>query len=119
MRSWPHRLILWSAYLLTFGVLAYLLWRGWSYYTTPLLERPRHPDYWMLKPGGSLGHGLGVVGAGLMVLMQVYTLRKRLPSDWRSNRPKVFVGQAAELECVNGQRCGLEFESTSVESEQL
>jgi putative flippase GtrA len=87
MRYLPHRVILFSAYLLTVGLLVYLAWRGWSYYGTPLLERPRHPDYWLLKPGGSLGHTLGVVGASLMTIMHAYSLRKR----WS------FLGRAGRL----------------------
>lgn len=57
--------------------VAWLLARGWSYYFTPLIERPRHPDYWLLKPGGTWGRMYGIVGAGLMVAMLSYTVRKR------------------------------------------
>ena len=69
--------ILVAAYAATFAGLTYLTWRGFSYYSTPLLDRPRHPDYWLLKPGGSLGHAFGVTGAALMTLMHLYSLRKR------------------------------------------
>ncbi len=77
MRSWLHRLLLWLVYLSTFAVLGYLAWRGGSYYSAPLLERPRHPDYWLLKPGGSLGHAFGIIGSSLMTVMHLYSLRKR------------------------------------------
>ena len=50
---------------------------GRSYYATPLVERPHHEDFWELKPGGSRGHALGVTGASLMVLMLLYSVRKR------------------------------------------
>ena len=80
MRSTLHRLILLLVYLSTLSGLAFLAWRGWSYYSAPLLERPRHPDYWLLKPGGSLGHAFGIIGASLMTVMHVYSLRKR--SAW-------------------------------------
>jgi hypothetical protein len=79
MRSWPHRVILLLAYLLTLSLVAYFGWKGWSYYSAPLLARPRHSDYWLLKPGGTMGHTFGVIGASLMTVMHVYTLRKRLP----------------------------------------
>ncbi len=91
MRSWPHRVVLSSAYLLTLGLLGYLAWRGWSYYGTPLLERPRHTDYWLLKPGGSLGHAFGVIGASLMTIMHLYTLRKRWSLLRRAGRLSIWL----------------------------
>jgi hypothetical protein len=65
-------------YLASAGVLLFLLWSGSSYYETPLQARPRHPGYWTWKPGGSTGLMLGVVGSSMMVLMLVYSLRKRV-----------------------------------------
>ena len=55
------------------------LLHGWSYYATPLEERPFHPLYESLKPTGLVGHGYGVVGS-LMILVGValYSSRKRL-----------------------------------------
>ncbi|MEW6410932.1 MAG: hypothetical protein AB1483_00505 [Candidatus Zixiibacteriota bacterium] len=51
---------------------------GWSYYTTPYTDRPHHPDYRSLRPAGSTGVVLGIVGATMMLLMLVYSLQKRL-----------------------------------------
>lgn len=66
---------LYAVSLVGFGLLvAY----GWDYYTTPLLERPHHEQYWSLKPGGSLGRAYGVAGASMMTAMLVYSLRKRV-----------------------------------------
>ncbi len=59
------------------GILVSLAVRGWSYYSTPLIERPRHPDYWQLKPGGTWGNLYGIIGMTLMVVMHTYSLRKR------------------------------------------
>ena len=67
--------LLWSASL---AILFYLLWRGSSYYLTPVIERPRHTDYWLLKPGGTYGYLYGVAGTSLMLLMQLYSVRKRV-----------------------------------------
>jgi hypothetical protein len=55
-----------------------LLFDGYSYYTTPLTERPHHADYRELRPAGSRGLLFGIVGASMMVLMLGYTLRKRI-----------------------------------------
>ncbi len=70
---------LWAAGL---GAVAWFTWQGADYYTTPLIDRPHHPGYWMLKPGGGQGHLLGVVGSVLMVAMLLYSVRRR----WRPLR---------------------------------
>ena len=59
-------------------MVAVLAVRGFDYYTTPLLERARHVDYWRLKPGGSAGLFFGYLGAGMMTLLLLYSLRKRV-----------------------------------------
>jgi hypothetical protein len=60
--------------------IAWLLVQGASYYLTPLGERAHHPGYWDWKSGGRIGHRLGVVGTGMMILMLGYSVRKRLPA---------------------------------------
>lgn len=72
------RLALVAAYGAALAVVVWLAWDGAGYYGTTLVERPRHPEYWTLKPGGSRGHSLGVIGASLLVLMLVYSVRKRV-----------------------------------------
>lgn len=71
------KLFLAALYTVLLGLVAYLAWEGRSYYLAPLIERPRHPDYWRLKPGGSRGIAYGILGASLMVLMLGYSVRKR------------------------------------------
>ena len=56
MRLSLHRAILALGYLAGLGSLAYFAVGGLSYYLTPLIQRPRHALYWVLKPGGELGH---------------------------------------------------------------
>lgn len=65
-------------YLLSFAGVLYLALRGASYYLTPLAERPRHPEYWIFKPGGRLGLVYAATGTGAMLAMHLYSLRKRL-----------------------------------------
>lgn len=72
-----RKLVLTTIYAAALAVIALYAWEGRSYYGTPLIERPRHEDYWTLKPGGSRGHLLGIVGSSLMVTMLVYSVRKR------------------------------------------
>ena len=72
-----YRATLRACYLISFVAIAWLLVQGLSYYLTPLIERSHHPGYWDWKPGGRLGHTLGIAGSTLMVLMLGYSLRKR------------------------------------------
>ncbi len=78
MKPTAHRVVLAGCYLAGLGSVAYFAAGGLSYYLTPLIERPRHPLYWALKPGGELGHTFGVVGTLMMIVMLAYSLRKRL-----------------------------------------
>ena len=65
-------------YVAAFAVVAWLLVDGWSYYSTPFIERPHHVDYRALRPAGSRGLIYGIIGASMMILMLVYTLQKRM-----------------------------------------
>ena len=73
---WRGSLIL--LYLLSGVALAALLAAGGSFYRTPLLERAHHDGYWVWKAGGSVGHKLGIAGGSMMVLMLLYSVRKRV-----------------------------------------
>jgi hypothetical protein len=84
-------LLLGFVYLLSFAGLGYLAWSGWSYYTAPLVLRPRHSFYWALKPGGSVGYTLGVTGTFLMVVMHAYTLRRRVPALRGWGAPRTWL----------------------------
>jgi len=76
-RYQPHEVFLGGLFVVAFAILGWLTLRGWSYYSTPLIERPHHADFWRLKPGGTWGSLFGLVGTGLMVVMHTYSLRKR------------------------------------------
>lgn len=67
-----------AAYAAGLLVVCALFASGSDYYRTPLIERARHPGYWVWKAGGSLGHKLGVIGSSMMVLMLLYSVRKRV-----------------------------------------
>lgn len=57
---------------------------GWSYYRTPLRVRALHRSHAVLRPAGSVGRALGVTGAAAMLVMHLYSLRKRRPRLFRS-----------------------------------
>ena len=67
-----------SLYLLGFAAVLAVLASGSDFYRTPLLERARHDGYWQWKAGGTVGHKLGVIGSSMMVLMLLYSVRKRV-----------------------------------------
>ena len=71
------RVFLVSLYVVSFALILYFLALGSSFYRVPLVERAHHPGYWDWKSGGSIGHRLGVIGSIMMVVMLLYSVRKR------------------------------------------
>lgn len=59
---------------------------GVGYYVLPQAKRVLSPRHDELKPGGSLGITLGIVGSVLLLLMYLYPLRKRW--KWLSKKGK-------------------------------
>ncbi|MCZ7601315.1 MAG: hypothetical protein M5R37_00475 [Melioribacteraceae bacterium] len=56
-----------------------LIYNGFDYYTTSLEERFFNPSHTSLKPSGSVGHGLGIIGSLMMLIgVGVYIARKRI-----------------------------------------
>ncbi len=72
-----HRYSLYLLYALTIGATIALIVVGASYYRLPLAERPDHPLQETLRPSGFIGHGVGVVGSAMMLLLLLYSWRKR------------------------------------------
>ena len=52
---------------------------GASYYMLPLEDRPYSDKYALLKPGGSVGLKLGILGTILFFIIFLYALRKAIP----------------------------------------
>jgi len=73
---WRRSLIF--IYLVSAAIVLAVLAAGADFYRTPLLERAHHDGYWQWKAGGSVGHKLGITGASMMVLMLLYSVRKRV-----------------------------------------
>jgi hypothetical protein len=73
---WRRGLIL--VHLLSAAAVLAMLTAGADFYRTPLLERAHHDGYWQWKAGGFVGHKLGIAGASMMVLMLLYSVRKRV-----------------------------------------
>jgi hypothetical protein len=71
------RSVLLILYVCSAAVFIYYLWDGLDYYLTPMMERPHLAGHQNIKPGGIRGHGLGILGTLLMILLLAYSLRKR------------------------------------------
>jgi hypothetical protein len=79
MNSPSERTVLAGFYALGFSAVGYLFWIGSSFYLAPLRERAHHDGYWTFKASGHVGHALGIVGSSMMLLMLLYSVRKRVP----------------------------------------
>lgn len=76
--GWVERVLVVLA-VLTLGVLLAFLARTGQYYLLPLWERPDSAMHPALRPSGTIGHLLGIVGATLMLVgVSLYSARKRI-----------------------------------------
>ena len=83
------RIVLRISYLLLAAAITWLLVAGIDYYSLPLDQRPHHPDFRSLRPAGTVGHGLGIVGSLQILLLLLYSLRKR----WHGLAGKGHIGR--------------------------
>ncbi|MFQ5677464.1 MAG: hypothetical protein ACE5G1_16365, partial [bacterium] len=72
-----HRSVLVMLYVSGFTLALAVAAKGVSYYTLPLTERPHDSLHRILEPGGLWGHGLGILGSAMMLLLFLYSARKR------------------------------------------
>ena len=77
-RKRPFQIFLLFLYMFSVIIYLYLVYDGWSYYTTPMLQRPHHEVYRLFKPGGLWGHGYGIIGSAMILVMLLYSARKRI-----------------------------------------
>lgn len=76
--SLVHKIYLLLLSLIVLATFAMLANTGYSFYKLPLEERAFHPLYSLLKPGGYMGHGIGIAGSLFMILgIILYMVRKR------------------------------------------
>lgn len=81
MSKTAHRIYLGTMALIVVFVTIYLAVFGKSYYNTTIEERFYHADHKLLKPSGSMGHGLGILGTVLMLIgVFGYQARKYMKS---------------------------------------
>jgi len=74
-----HKVRLWLAWLMAVGVIASLAAYGFEYYGLSMEERPLSPLHPILRPSGTIGLRLGMLGLAMYCVLFLYPIRKH----WR------------------------------------
>lgn len=77
MKISPFRILLAVLYITGGAAVLFVAWKGWDYYSLPLVLRPRSEMHALFKPGGLWGHTLGIIGSSMLILLFLYSARKR------------------------------------------
>jgi hypothetical protein len=72
-----HRLRLASAWAVSLVFILVVAAYGFDYYTLSSAERPFSPKHALLRPSGTIGIKLGMLGVGMFMLIYMYYFRKR------------------------------------------
>jgi hypothetical protein len=72
-----HRLRVFLAWMLTLAVVLVITGYGWNYYALSAAERPFSPKHQLLRPSGTIGIKLGMLGVLMFFLIYLYPLRKK------------------------------------------
>ncbi len=72
-----HRVRLALAWLAALAIVLVIAGYGWNYYTLSAAERPFSPKHDALRPSGTVGIKLGMLGVFLFFLIYLYPLRKK------------------------------------------
>ena len=84
-------------------LVGWTVWNGWDYFTTGMADRPHHPDFRDFRAAGRVGHGVGILGSFMIVLLLLYSLRKRMRVLQRAGqlpiwlRYHIFLGIAGPI----------------------
>src|SRR5712664_1172088 len=71
-----HRIRVFLAWMLALAVVLVIAGYGWNYYTLSAAQRPFSPKHQLLRPSGTIGIKLGMVGVLMFFLIYLYPLRK-------------------------------------------
>ena len=74
-----HRIRWGVAAFLAVSFLVAVALEGYSFYSLPAVERAHHEAYDQLRPSGSIGLKLGMLGGFFFLLIYLYPIRKRWP----------------------------------------
>ena len=74
--------ILFLVFMTILAVVAVAV-HGLGYYLTPVSTRHFRTDYEQMRPSGDYSHGLGILGASMIILgVSTYSTRKRMRALW-------------------------------------
>jgi hypothetical protein len=78
-----HRVfVLFLVFTSVLAIIAVAL-NGFGYYLTPIHMRHFREDYERMKPSGNYSHGLGILGASMIIVgVSTYSTRKRMQALW-------------------------------------
>lgn len=86
-----HAAILWIMALVVCALVVATVAEAWDLYRTPVAERSFHPDFRRFRPAGEIGHGLGILGSAMILLLLLYSVRKRSRRLQRAGTLKVWL----------------------------
>ncbi len=98
-----HDVVLWTMSLAVAVLVAWVVWHGRSFYLTSLADRPHHPDFRDFRSAGRVGHGVGILGSAMVLVLLLYSLRKRWKPLARAGqlrhwlRYHIFLGVAGPV----------------------
>jgi hypothetical protein len=72
-----HRTRLFLAWMLALAVVLVIAGYGYDYYTLSAAQRPFSPKHDILRPSGTIGIRLGMLGVLMFFLIYLYPLRKK------------------------------------------
>jgi hypothetical protein len=72
-----HRLRVFLAWMLALAVVLVITGYGWNYYALSAAQRPFSPKHQLLRPSGTIGIKLGMLGVLMFFLIYLYPLRKK------------------------------------------
>ena len=72
-----HRALLGFGYILAAALILAVLFYGFDYYRLDLEHRPLSPKHLALKPSGTVGLKLGILGLSMFAVIYLYPIRKR------------------------------------------
>ncbi|MCP4573837.1 MAG: hypothetical protein GY838_15880 [bacterium] len=90
-RDGIHGIILVVLGLAVTGLVLWAVATGWDFYVTSPEERPHHEDFRVYRPAGDVGHGLGILGTAMVLLLLLYTARKRVRAMRRWGNLRVWL----------------------------
>jgi len=72
-----HRTRVFLAWMLALAVVLVIAGYGLNYYTLSAAQRPFSPKHELLRPSGTIGIKLGMLGVLMFFLIYLYPLRKK------------------------------------------